>query len=387
MALATGSPEMKLSEFIIKYLEDILVEWESFAGTLLPAAEGMSPTELQDHAKQILMAIALDIDTSQTGSQQMSKSKGLAEIVADSAASTHGTLRQVSGFTLLQLTAEYRALRATVLRLWLPQVTGMTDEVVSDMVRFNEAIDQALSESAITYSKHAAVVRDTFLAILGHDLRSPLATMVMAGDYLTQPSIGTDVTMQIGMRVKRSAATMKAMANDLLEYARSQLSGKMPIARSEVDVKEICQAALNDASAAHPNCLFELEASGNWVGSFDGIKLHQVFSNLLNNAAQYKGKKHPVTMSVQGTSDVMLVEVRNFGPVIPPESLKSVFDPLVQLEVAGDHPGRPPTSLGLGLFIAQAITKAHGGSILAKSDAVLGTTFSVSLPRAAVSAI
>jgi signal transduction histidine kinase len=283
---------MKLSEFITASLEDILVEWESFAETLLPAAEGMSQAELRDHAKQILTAVAQDMDISQTPLEQQDKSKGLAQAFDDSAASTHGTLRQISGFTLLQLTAEYRALRATVLRLWLPKVTQMTDQVVNDMVRFNEAIDQALSESVITYTKHATVVRDTFLAILGHDLRSPLATMAMAGDYLTQPSIGTDVTLQIGMRVKRSAATMTAMANDLLEYARSQFSGQMPIARSEVDVKEICQAALQDASAAHPDCPFELKASGDWVGSFDGTKLHQVFSNLLNNAAQYRERDY-----------------------------------------------------------------------------------------------
>jgi signal transduction histidine kinase len=372
---------MRLSEFINKYLDDIIVEWEAFAKTLLPAAEGMSQTDLRDHAKQILVAVARDMDTNQTPAEQQEKSKGLKTVADDSAASIHGTLRQVSGFTLLQLTAEYRALRATVLRLWLPRVTQMNEEIVNDMVRFNEAIDQALAESAITYSKHAAVVRDTFLAILGHDLRSPLATMTMAGEYLTQPSVGTDVTLQIGLRVKRSAATMTAMVNDLLEYARSQLSGRMPIALGQVDVKEICQAAVNDASAAHPECPFELKASGDWVGNFDGPRLHQVFSNLLNNAAQYRGKEHPVSVSVEGRPDVLLVEVQNFGPVIPPDSLKTVFDPLVQLPVADAQPGRPTTSLGLGLFIAREITKAHGGSISVKSDELSGTIFSVQLPR------
>jgi signal transduction histidine kinase len=97
----------------------------------------------------------------------------------------------------------------------------MTADAADEMVRLNEAIDQALSESVITYSKHAAVVPDTFLATLGHDLRSPLAMMVTDGGYLTQPSIGNDVTLQIGLRVRRSGATMSAMVNDLLEYARS----------------------------------------------------------------------------------------------------------------------------------------------------------------------
>lgn len=372
---------MKLSTFINQHLDQIIVEWESFAGTLLPAAEAMSQTELRDHARQILTAVARDIGTDQTAAQQQAKSEGLAAVADDSAASTHGTLRQVSGFTLIQLTAEFRALRATVLRLWLPQVATMSDAAVNDMVRFNEAIDQALAESAITYSKHAAVVRDTFLAILGHDLRSPLATMTMAGDYLTQPSTGTDATLQIGMRIKRSAATMTAMVNDLLEYARTQLSSQIPVTKSEVDVKDICQSALDDARAAHPDCAFELVASGDWVGRFDRTRLHQVFSNLLNNAAQYRGKEHPVTVYLHGQTDAMLIEVRNFGPVIPPRSLKAVFDPLIQLEVDDTQPGRPSTSMGLGLFIAREIAEAHGGGITVKSDATSGTIFSVRLPR------
>jgi signal transduction histidine kinase len=205
--------------------------------------------------------------------------------------------------------------------------------------------------------------------------------MTMAGDYLTQPSVGTDLTLQIGLRVKRSAATMTAMVNDLLEYARSQLSGEMPIARSQVDVKEILQAAINDVSAAHPDCPFEMDASGDLLGNFDGMRLHQVFSNLLNNAAQYRGKEHPVTVSLDGEPDVIVVEVQNFGPVIPSDSLKAVFDPLVQLPVVEQQSGRPTTSLGLGLFIASEITKAHGGSISVKSDEISGTAFRVQLPR------
>lgn len=372
---------MRLSEFLTDCQEKIIDEWELFAETLLPAAESMSKTELRDHAREILEAVAQDLNTEQSAGQQEKKSKGQAPSDDGSAASTHGTLRQFNGFTLLQLTAEYRALRATVLRLWLPQVTQMSDEVVADMVRFNEAIDQALAESVITYSKHAAVVRDTFLAILGHDLRSPLATMAMAGDYLSQPATRADVTLQIGLRVKRSAATMGAMVNDLLEYARTQLSGNLPIARTRINVKEVCQAAVEDATAAHPECPFELHASGNLVGYFDGVRLQQVLSNLLNNAAQYRGTDRPVAVSVEGGPETLLLKVCNFGAVIPPASLEKVFEPLVQLPVGEQQLGRPATSLGLGLFIAREITEAHGGTISVESNETFGTTFSVHLPR------
>jgi signal transduction histidine kinase len=260
----------------------------------------------------------------------------------------------------------------------------MTDTAADDMIRFNEAIDQVLSESVITYSKHLAVVRDTFLAILEHDLRSLLASMIMAGDYLTQPSVGNDLTLQIGLRVRRSGATMSAMVNDLLEYARAQLDGHLPIAREQVDVTEICGAAIDDATAAHPKCPFEVDACGDSIGNFDSVRLQQVFSNLLNNAAQYLRADRPVTISVEGSPKAILVKVRNFGPVIPPVELKSVFEPLVQLPVAEQQHGRPATSLGLGLFIAREITLPYGCTISAGSDEDSGTTFSVKSAKSVV---
>jgi hypothetical protein len=109
-------------------MEEILVEWESFARTQLPAATGMSALALRDHAEQILKTLATDIETEQSPREQYEKSKGMGPEKAGSAASMHGTLRQVSGFTLPQLIAEFRALRATVLRLWLPRVKHVTEE-------------------------------------------------------------------------------------------------------------------------------------------------------------------------------------------------------------------------------------------------------------------
>jgi signal transduction histidine kinase len=372
---------MKLSRFIDEHIEEILVEWESFARTQLPAATGMSALALRDHAEQILKTLAADIETEQSAREQYEKSKGMGPEDAESAASTHGTLRQFSGFTLPQLIAEFRALRATVLRLWLPRVKQVTEETSNDMVRFNETIDQALAESAVTYSDETARTRDIFLAILGHDLRTPLAAMAMAGDYLTIPEVGTARTVEVGTQVRRSTATMIAMVNDLLEYARTQLGGEMPITRTQADVKEICQAALHDASATHPDCPFEFNASGDLTGAFDTGRLQQVITNLLTNAAQYRGGQHPVTISAEGESDTVVVQVRNFGTVLPQESLQAIFNPLVQLSMEHEQGRRPSTSLGLGLFIAREVTEAHGGKITADSDEHSGTVFTVRLPR------
>ncbi len=377
---------MKLSRFINDNMEEILVEWEAFARTQLPAASGMSDLALRDHAKQILTALTKDIETDQSAKQQYEKSKGMepgapAAPGTESAAATHGNLRQASGFSLLQLIAEYRALRATVLRLWLPHVTQINEASSNDMVRFNETIDQALAESAVTYADQGQRIRDTFLAILGHDLRSPLAAMAMAGDYLVMPNAAAERTPEVGARVKRSAATMTTMVNDLLEYARTQLGKEMPLTLQQADVKDICQAALHDASAAHPDCPFELETMGDMTGTFDSVRLQQAITNLLNNAAQYRTKDQPVKILAQGMPDTIMVQVRNFGPVIAPQALQAIFDPLVQLSGEGQEEGRPSTSLGLGLFIAREVTASHHGTIMAESSEDSGTAFTIKLPR------
>ena len=375
---------MKLSRFILDNLASILAEWEAFARTLGPAADEMSHLALLDHAKPILQAIARDIDTDQSQKEQFDKSQGNAApgAVVNSAASTHGTLREINGFTLVQLTAEYRALRASVLRKWLPTIHAFDGTRANEILRFNEAIDQALAESALTYSQQAARTRDTFLAILGHDLRSPLAAISMAGDFLTRAGVGNERTTEVGMRVKRSTATMVTMVNDLLEITRSQLGGKMPIARQPSDMRDICQAALDAARAAHPDCRFGFDTSGNLIDRFDTARLHQVLSNLLNNAVQYRDPAFPVTLSANGDAQAVTVRIANHGPLIPADALEAIFNPLVQLPMSSDQRARQSTSMGLGLFIAREMTLAHGGTIEATSTAEDGTVFTVRLPRA-----
>lgn len=374
---------MKLSSFIRSDLENILTQWDIYAKTLFPSKTPQ--LILRDHARGILENVAADMDTEQTDSEQTLKSKGQPTLEIDrrSAAATHGVLRHESGFTLIQLTSEYRALRATVIRLWEPEVATRAEQVVANMTRFNEAIDQALAESVVTYSEAADRTRDTFLAILGHDLRSPLSTITMAGRYFTRVAAGTPIgTQQMGARVLRSAANMTSMVNDLLEYARTQLGGGIPLSRRSINLLEICQAALEDAQSGHPDCPFDLEATGDFVGSFDGARLQQVFSNLLNNAAQYRSESRPVTMSVSSDAASITVQVCNFGPLIPAKFLRAIFDPLVQLSVEeGQQEGAPASSLGLGLFIAREITAAHGGTVKAESSEHSGTVFTVTLPR------
>lgn len=374
---------MKLADFIARRLDTIVAEFATFARSLDPAIAELGNEELEDHAREILLDIVKDLATAESSDEKRDKSTGEATEAsgAETAAGAHGRLRQSSGFSFPQLTAEYRALRASVLRLWMPTVKTATAQAMEEVERFHEAIDQALQESAIKYAQKTERARDTFLAILGHDLRSPLATMAMAGAFLTREGEGTEQTALIGARVKRGAASMTTMVNDLLEYARSELGGKIPVARRLADLGAICQESLEEAQTAHPDCPFELHVRGDTVGDFDPPRLAQLFSNLLNNAAQYRSSTDPVTLAIEALPEELRIAVTNFGRQIPSGSLNAIFDPMVQLSVSPDQKGPASTSLGLGLFIAREIALSHCGSISAKSSSENGTIFSVTLPR------
>ncbi|MEP7068898.1 MAG: histidine kinase dimerization/phospho-acceptor domain-containing protein [Usitatibacter sp.] len=168
-----------MAGFITDHLDEIVSEWETFAKTLSPASATMDSLALRDHARQMLEAIAKDITTSQSLDQQELKSKGLGPVFngAETAAAAHGALRHTVGFDLQQLVAEFRALRATVLRLWVINKRYEDPKSAYEIARFNEAIDQALAESVESYSRELSKSRDTFLAILGHDLRTPLSAI------------------------------------------------------------------------------------------------------------------------------------------------------------------------------------------------------------------
>jgi signal transduction histidine kinase len=373
---------MNIARFISGNMERILAEWEAFAATFGAVAERMSSEELRDHARQILEFVALDIETKETDAQRLSKSQGLGSRPArdESASSTHGRLRYASGFTLLQLIAEYRALRASVLELWQQECVDMPPGSGHDIMRFNEAIDQSLAEAAVAYSDKLNETREMFLAILGHDLRSPLAATSTAGSYLSRPGAFDEQVRQIGFRIKRSASSMNGMVNDLLELARTQLGEGIRIVREECDLLEMCQWAIDDAKSSHPRAQFEISALGELIGPFDAPRLRQLLTNLANNAAQYGAPGKPIGVEITGETDQVLIRVRNEGPVIPEATLPRLFNALVQLPTQQGGT-RHRSSLGLGLFIAKQIAVAHGGDIHVSSGVATGTVFTVNVPR------
>lgn len=371
---------MKLSIFIDRHMAAILDAWECHAATMSPAAEVMDVDALRDHAEQILRAIAADIDTTQSDGERRSKSLGTEDdATQSSAASQHGVLRHNSQFSLLQLSSEFRALRSSVLRLWLPHA-GMDSDTIDTVVRFNEAIDQALAESIVTYSRQSEIARDTFTGILGHDLRGPLATMAMVGGLLADTRLTLERARNLGGAAARATRQMTAMVNDLLGVTSAKLGGGIPIVLAPGNLETVCEDALQDARAMHPAAVYAVETTGDLIGEFDAVRLHQLLVNLLGNAAQHGTRERTIEVHLCGDAAQLVIRVTNEGEQIPAEKFNALFEPMVQLKPRRD--GGAANSIGLGLYVAREIAKGHGGSI-AVSTAPGSNTFTVSLPRPA----
>lgn len=373
---------MRLSDFIVQHVDRIVDEWEQFAKSIAPAADSMTRLQLRDHAKSILLAAARDMRTAQTAHEQQAKAKGEGPEKTpslDEAAASHGELRHTVGFDLVQMTSEFRHLRACVIRLWVGSLESPDLMYFQDMIRFNEAIDEALAESTAAYAEQVDRSRDIFLAILGHDLRAPLQAVSMSTELLARRvALDADGLAYVS-RIKSGARHMGAMVSDLLEFVRSRLGSGLPIEPAPMDLASAARAAMDEACAGQPDCTPSLNFHGDGHGIWDRGRIEQMLQNLIGNALQHGNHSRTVTVTITGGAEQVLLTVHNYGAPIPEEALSTLFDPLVRS--ASEELGGPSTSLGLGLFIVKEVVSAHQGSIEVSSNESDGTTFTVTLPR------
>lgn len=375
-------PKVRLDAFIVQAIEPIMAEWEAFARTRIPAAATMSMVALRDHAELILRAVAADMASPQTESARSLKSKGLAaSLDAETAATTHGALRHLDGFDLVQVASEYRALRAAVLRQWAEYRPPEVGDV-EDITRFNEGIDQALAESIAAYSMKIDESRDTFLAVLGHDLRGPLSAISNCIELAQRPSLAAERRERMFHVAARSVASMNDLITDLLEYTKTRLGRGIEVVRTEGNFAAFCEEVVDEARVGHARRHFNYTSSGARAVLYDADRMRQVLSNLLNNAVQHGDPRSPVNVDVAEEDAEVRIAVSNRGVPIPSDALQVIFNPLVQVaKTTTELHERPSTSMGLGLFIALEIVKAHAGTIEVASTREAGTVFTVRLPK------
>ena len=379
-------PHVRFATFIEQNLEPILQAWEDFARSIEPPALIMDDNELRDHARQMLEVIAKDLTAPQTDRESTQKSKGLAEPVRHvTAAEAHAEARLLSGYTVVQLVSEYRALRSSVLALWAahPQEDNASDKV--DVTRFNEAVDQSLAESIAKYEQMVKQSQNMFLAILGHDLRNPLGTITTATSFLMQAVDIPAKYVLVATKMFNGTQRMSRLINDLIDFTRTHLGPGIPVKVHPANLSRVCRDVVDEMRTFHPEQLIELEMSPYLHTIFDEARVSQVLSNLIGNAIQYgdQGKQVIVTLSSQGPNAV--ITVNNRGQTIAQNEMAAIFDPFVRIASVLGQGGTERTSLGIGLFIARQIAHAHNGDLQVESTDHEGTTFTLTLPQDSLS--
>ena len=275
------------------------------------------------------------------------------------------------------MVAEFRALRASVLRLWGKQPGPKGEAELEEMVRFNEAIDQAIAESLARYTQDIDHTRERFLAILGHDLRTPLGAIIMSAQFILEAGDLVEPYRGLVDRIGKSGGRMNRMVADLLDFSRTRLGDSIPIARAEMDVRRMLDNVVAEVAASYPDGKLEVEASGDLHGVWDCSRLTQAMINLIGNAAQHGSYHTPIRVSARGDANEVIIAVHNDGPAIPDELMGRMFQPMTR---SRNDPGNR-RHLGLGLYIVERIVAAHRGRIDVTSSEAHGTTFTVRLPR------
>lgn len=375
---------MRLSEFIKQQREPILVEWEGFARRLGSITDTMDIDALRDHASEMLTVIAADLETPQTELEERQKAAGEApDEPGDpvTAAEEHGADRAERGFSIGEMVSEYRALRASVIRLWMEARDTLGPEDLVDMTRFNEAIDQALAESVVRYTEDIDESREMFIGILGHDLRTPLGAIITSSAYMLETDELPEPHRTLTSRIASSARRMERMIGDLLDLTRSRLGGGIPIDPDPMSAESVVRDVLSELASVHPDRLVEIDIMGDVHGHWDEARLAQVMTNLIGNALEHGAPGEPVSISLDGRDSDVTISIHNPGEPIDPADMARIFEPMKGRQARTDHGPAASSHLGLGLYIAERVVSAHGGTIEVASSATAGTTFTVHLPR------
>ena len=315
---------MRLADFIDGNVEPILAASEAFAQTQMPAASFLDPVALRDHIPMILAAVAKDLRSPQTALEQIAKSLGHQAGVKgapETAAQMHALLRAKAGFDIAQLVAEYRALRACTLRLWFDAGMASGPDIVDDLIRFNEAIDQAVAESVAHFAAEVDRWRHVFLGVLGHDLRGPLNAILLTAELLSRMTTEAPLGNH-ALRLIQSGKRMKVLLDDLLDFSRASLGLGIAINRAPVDLAAACVEEIDLLRAALPHVEIDCNIAGDTFGSFDGSRVREVLGNLVTNAARYGAPNAPINVTLLGDANgvqlsVACVRQRSSGQVLP----------------------------------------------------------------------
>jgi signal transduction histidine kinase len=212
-------------------------------------------------------------------------------------------------------------------------------------------------EAELQHERHLAELRERFIAVLGHDLRNPLAA-IDAGLRIIERDPTSARAISVMAMMKTSADRMAKLIENTLDFARSRLGGGLELSRStDAPLKPVLEQVITELRWSRPEARIETRIELTRPVPCDPDRIGQMFSNLLSNALTHGNTTEPVVVTAETRESTFVLSVTNGGAPIPPSVLEDVFQPFSQGEGNTSH------GLGLGLYIASEIARAHGGTL------------------------
>ncbi len=252
-----------------------------------------------------------------------------------------------------------------------------TMELYAQLIAMNLDLHRGLltSGQALEEANETAVLREQFVAVLGHDLRTPLSAVRLSAELL-ESRVSEPSSLKLVRAVRQSAIRMGVLIEDVLDFARGELGGGIPIKPVVTDnLQEQLEAVLMELRVVHPRAVIHDKLSIPSGLNCDPERLAQVLSNLVDNAITHGTKGMPVEVRIHTVGQNLVLSVHNSGVTIPNDVLRSLFHPFKRLET-----GRRKDGLGLGLYIANEICTGHGGTLEVTSNDAQGTEFVATVP-------
>ena len=256
-----------------------------------------------------------------------------------------------------------------------PEVIGMF-KLFAELIAFHlDANHQlAASRAVLLDERHTSELREQFIAVLGHDLRNPLASIDAGVKMIAKTQLDPRATSVVGL-IQGSVARMSALIDDVLDFARGRLGGGLAMRREVTFLTPVLSQVVEELRARWPERDIETELALPAPVDCDPARVAQLLSNLLANALTHGAADSPVIVRAFETQDAFELSVSNSGKPVPSAALERLFQPFERGAVSPSQQG-----LGLGLYIASEVARAHNGTLTASSSHE-ETRFTFHMPR------
>lgn len=269
-------------------------------------------------------------------------------------------------------------------QLAVDQMRRANEQLVFATLRAQTATAAARRANEAAQADRAALereaeLRERLMNIVGHDLRNPVAAILMSAQHLLKDQRFTGRQFEILAGIEHSAARMRDLIENLIELSRAH-RGSLPVNLERTDLRAICRSVIIELELGRSaQGRFQCEFTGDTFGNWDPQRLSQIISNVAGNALDHGATDCPVLLRCKGQGDFVTLEIFNQGVPIPDAQLMVLFE--LSARRPRSRPRGPGRNLGIGLYIVRELVKSHHGTIDVRSTAQDGTTFVIVLPR------